>query len=56
MHAGIAPEFLPRALGELLDRGVELRVDGRARSLAGDLAETHDRGDRARTGRRSSTT
>jgi glutamate-5-semialdehyde dehydrogenase len=39
VHSGIAPEFLPRALGELLDRGVELRVDGRTRSLAGDLAE-----------------
>ena len=39
VHAGIAPEFLPRALRELDDRGVELRVDGRARSLVGDLAE-----------------
>ena len=32
VHSGIAPEFLPRALGELDDRGVELRVDGRARA------------------------
>ena len=39
VHSGIAAEFLPRALGELDDRGVELRVDGRTRSLAGDLAE-----------------
>jgi glutamate-5-semialdehyde dehydrogenase len=39
VHSQIAPEFLPRAFGELLDRGVELRVDGRARSLAGDAAE-----------------
>ena len=39
VHSEIAPEFLPRAMQELLDRGVELRVDGRARSLAGDLAE-----------------
>jgi glutamate-5-semialdehyde dehydrogenase len=39
VHSQVAPEFLPRAMGELLDRGVELRVDGRARSLAGDLAE-----------------
>ncbi len=38
VHSAIAPEFLPRALGELLEHGVELRVDGRARSLAGDLA------------------
>src|SRR5215212_2473052 len=39
VHSQVAPEFLPHAMGELLDRGVELRVDGRARSLAGDLAE-----------------
>jgi glutamate-5-semialdehyde dehydrogenase len=39
VHSAIAPEFLPRALRALLDCGVELRVDGRARSLAGDLAE-----------------
>jgi glutamate-5-semialdehyde dehydrogenase len=39
VHASIAPEFLPRALAELLERGVEVRVDGRTRSLAGDLAE-----------------
>ena len=38
VHSDIAPEFLPRVFSELLDQGVELRVDGRARSLAGDLA------------------
>jgi glutamate-5-semialdehyde dehydrogenase len=39
VHSDIAPDFMPRALPELLDKGVELRVDGRTRSLAGDLAE-----------------
>ena len=39
VHSQIAPDFLPTVFGELLERGVELRVDGRARSLAGDLAE-----------------
>jgi glutamate-5-semialdehyde dehydrogenase len=38
VHSAIAPEFLPRALGELRECGVELRVDARARSLAGELA------------------
>jgi glutamate-5-semialdehyde dehydrogenase len=38
VHSAIAPAFLPRALGELRESGVELRVDSRARSLAGDLA------------------
>jgi glutamate-5-semialdehyde dehydrogenase len=38
VHAGIAPSFLPRALRELRESGVELRVDSRARSLAGELA------------------
>jgi len=40
VHADIAPEFLPRALGELRESGVELRVDGRTRALAGGLAES----------------
>jgi glutamate-5-semialdehyde dehydrogenase len=40
VHAAIAPDFLPRALGELRESGVELRVDARARSLAGDLADS----------------
>ena len=38
VHADIAPDFVPRALTELADRGVELRVDGRTRALAGDQA------------------
>ena len=36
VHAEAAPEFLPRALGALRAAGVELRVDGRTRALAGD--------------------
>jgi glutamate-5-semialdehyde dehydrogenase len=40
VHADVAAEFLPRALHALRDAGVELRVDGRTRSLAGDLAGT----------------
>jgi glutamate-5-semialdehyde dehydrogenase len=40
VHAGAAGEFLPRALSELRESGVELRVDGRARTLSGDLADT----------------
>ncbi|MEA2220604.1 MAG: glutamate-5-semialdehyde dehydrogenase [Solirubrobacteraceae bacterium] len=38
VHAAVAPAFLPRVLRTLLDAGVELRVDGRARALAGELA------------------
>jgi glutamate-5-semialdehyde dehydrogenase len=39
VHSGAAPRFLPAALRALLDEGVELRVDGRSHSLAGeDLA------------------
>ena len=38
VHSAVAGEFLPRALGELRESGVELRVDARARSLAGELA------------------
>jgi len=38
VHADVAPNFLPPALAELRESGVELRVDGRARALAGDLA------------------
>ena len=40
VHADAAPEFLPRALRELRESGVELRVDARARSLAGELADS----------------
>src|SRR4051794_27737753 len=40
VHADAAADFLPRALSELRERGVELRVDERARSLAGGLADS----------------
>ena len=40
VHADVAAELLPRVLGELRESGVELRVDGRTRSLAGPLADT----------------
>jgi glutamate-5-semialdehyde dehydrogenase len=40
VHADVAGEFLPRVLGELRESGVELRVDGRTRSLAGPLADS----------------
>ena len=40
VHSGVAGDFLPRVLSELRESGVELRVDGRSRSLAGDLADT----------------
>ena len=40
MHADVAAEFLPRALGELRESGVELRVDGRTRALAGDIGDS----------------
>jgi glutamate-5-semialdehyde dehydrogenase len=38
VHAAAAPELLPRLLRSLREDGVELRVDGRTRALAGDLA------------------
>jgi glutamate-5-semialdehyde dehydrogenase len=37
VHAATAPAFLPRALRALHDAGVELRVDARARTFAGDV-------------------
>jgi glutamate-5-semialdehyde dehydrogenase len=40
VHADAAAEFLPRALRELRERGVELRVDGRTRAMSGDLADS----------------
>jgi glutamate-5-semialdehyde dehydrogenase len=40
VHADAAAEFLPSVLRELRERGVELRVDGRTRSLAGDIADS----------------
>ncbi|HEX8205067.1 MAG TPA: glutamate-5-semialdehyde dehydrogenase [Solirubrobacteraceae bacterium] len=36
VHVDAAPRFLPRALEALGSAGVELRLDGRARTLAGD--------------------
>jgi glutamate-5-semialdehyde dehydrogenase len=40
VHSGIASSFLPPALRRLRESGVELRVDGRVRALAGDLADS----------------
>jgi glutamate-5-semialdehyde dehydrogenase len=40
VHAEAAPELLPRVLRELRESGVELRVDARARSLAGELGDS----------------
>ena len=40
VHADAAADFLPRVLGELRESGVELRVDGRTRSLAGPLGDS----------------
>jgi glutamate-5-semialdehyde dehydrogenase len=40
VHSELAGDFLPRVLRELRESGVELRVDGRARSLGGELADT----------------
>jgi glutamate-5-semialdehyde dehydrogenase len=39
VHSEVAPDFLPRALRELRESGVELRVDGRTRAVAGELAD-----------------
>jgi glutamate-5-semialdehyde dehydrogenase len=40
VHSSVAAAFLPRALAELRESGVELRVDGRARASAGGLADS----------------
>jgi len=40
VHADVASEFLPRALGELREAGVELRVDDSSRALSGDIGES----------------
>ncbi len=40
VHSEVAGEYLPRVLGELRERGVELRVDGRTKALAGPLADS----------------
>ncbi len=46
VHSSAAPAFLPRALAALQGAGVELRVDGRTRALAGTLAGSlHDASD-----------
>jgi len=40
VHADVAAGFLPRALAELRESGVELRADGRARAAAGPLGDS----------------
>jgi glutamate-5-semialdehyde dehydrogenase len=40
VHSDIASDFLPRALGELRESGVELRVDDRTRALAGSIGDS----------------
>ena len=40
VHSDIAADFLPRALGELRESGVELRVDGRTRTFAGGIGDS----------------
>jgi glutamate-5-semialdehyde dehydrogenase len=40
VHADVAGEFVPSVLRELRERGVELRVDGRTRAVAGELADS----------------
>jgi glutamate-5-semialdehyde dehydrogenase len=40
VHSDVAPEFLPRVLAELRESGVELRVDGRTRTLAGEISDS----------------
>jgi glutamate-5-semialdehyde dehydrogenase len=40
VHADVASDFLPGALGDLREAGVELRADGRARSAAGPIGDS----------------
>jgi glutamate-5-semialdehyde dehydrogenase len=40
VHSDAAAQFLPRALGELRESGVELRVDGRTRTFAGAIGDS----------------
>jgi glutamate-5-semialdehyde dehydrogenase len=40
VHADVAADFLPRALSELRESGVELRVDGRTRALAAGMGDS----------------
>ena len=54
VHSDVAAEFLPRALSELRESGVELRVDGRTRTLAGGIGDSLARPPR-RTGPPSTT-
>jgi len=42
VHAGIAPDFLPRAAKALAERGVELRGDARSRALHADMLPATD--------------
>jgi glutamate-5-semialdehyde dehydrogenase len=40
VHADVAGQFVPRIVRGLRESGVELRVDGRTRALAGELGES----------------
>jgi glutamate-5-semialdehyde dehydrogenase len=40
VHADVGAEFLPRALRELREAGVELRVDDSTRALSGDIGDS----------------
>ena len=40
VHSDVAAEYLPRVLHEMRESGVELRVDGRTRALAGDIGDS----------------
>jgi glutamate-5-semialdehyde dehydrogenase len=40
VHADVASDFLPGALSELREAGVELRADGRARAAAGPIGDS----------------
>jgi glutamate-5-semialdehyde dehydrogenase len=40
VHSDVAAEFLPRALSELRESGVELRADARTRTLAGGMGDS----------------
>jgi glutamate-5-semialdehyde dehydrogenase len=40
VHSDVAAAFLPRVLAELRERGVELRVDRRARAAAGSMGDS----------------
>jgi glutamate-5-semialdehyde dehydrogenase len=40
VHSDVAASYLPRVLSEMRERGVELRVDGRTKALAGPLADS----------------